>query len=147
MTIRAKTKDKDKDKDKDKAKTKITKIEELIKMFKEKRKKVFAKTALIIAMIFALTQSSWAVMSFNNNATTLKSGISSSAITDMNTTEVKKTEEQINLNNVIRVTNSAAKINMSLRKSDAQQVLRMLADKAKLNIIFYKEAVKISCNP
>ncbi len=116
-------------------------------MFKEKRKKVFAKTALIIAMIFALTQSSWAVMSFNNNATTLKSGISSSAITDMNTTEVKKTEEQINLNNVIRVTNSAAKINMSLRKSDAQQVLRMLADKAKLNIIFYKEAVKISCNP
>ncbi len=109
-------------------------------MFKEKRKKVFAPAALIFAMIFALTQNCWAVMSFTNNATTLKSGISSSTITNMNTTELKKTEEQINLNNVVKVTNSNAKINISLRDSNARQVLRMLADKAKLNIIFHDSA-------
>lgn len=43
----------------------------------------------------------------------------------------------VRLNNGTIITNSDAKINLSLRDSDVKQVLRMFANKAGLNIIFH----------
>lgn len=43
----------------------------------------------------------------------------------------------VRLNNGTVITNSEAKINLSLRDSDVKQVLRMFANKAGLNIIFH----------
>jgi len=57
-------------------------------------------------------------------------------ILNVNSTEAKGVETTLRLDNSTKVTNSNAIINLSLRDSDIKQTLRMLADKAKLNIVF-----------
>lgn len=62
----------------------------------------------------------------------------SSPLLNLNSDEAKGFEASFNLDNNVIISNSNAKINLSLRDSDLKQTLRMLADKAKLNIVFDK---------
>ena len=50
------------------------------------------------------------------------------------------TPNKINLNGSARIDDKGQKINLSLRNTDVQQVLRMFADKAGYNIVFHKSA-------
>ena len=57
-------------------------------------------------------------------------------ILNINSPEARTVETTLKLDNTANITNSNAVINLSLRDSDIKQVLRMLADKANLNIVF-----------
>jgi len=59
-----------------------------------------------------------------------------SRILNMNSDEAQGFEASFKLDAKQNITNSHAKINLSLRDSDVRQVLRMLADKAGINIVF-----------
>ena len=52
-----------------------------------------------------------------------------------------KTAGNIPLDGAVELTNGNRKINVSLRESDLKQTLRMIADKAGLNIIFHSSVV------
>ena len=57
---------------------------------------------------------------------------------DMNSIDARSLETTLRLDATQTITDSNAVVNLSLRDSDLRQVLRMLADKAKLNIVFDK---------
>jgi len=57
---------------------------------------------------------------------------------NMNSQEAKAFEATFKLDSVPIITNSEARVNLSLRDSDLRQALRMIADKAGLNIVFDK---------
>ena len=57
---------------------------------------------------------------------------------DMNSIDARSLETTLRLDATQTITDSDAVVNLSLRDSDLRQVLRMLADKAKLNIVFDK---------
>lgn len=59
-----------------------------------------------------------------------------SSMVDINN-YVKTVQAPVNLNQSVKITNSAAKVNISLRDSDVKQVLRMFAQKAGLNVVFH----------
>ena len=59
-----------------------------------------------------------------------------SALLNINSPEARGVETSLKLDVSPVITNSNSKINLSLRNSDLKQVLRMLASKAKLNIVF-----------
>lgn len=73
---------------------------------------------------------------------TLKSGIDANSIVNLNTYDRRTDTSTLKLNGVGKITNSKAKISISLRESDVQQVLRMFADKAGLNIVFHESTAK-----
>ena len=62
----------------------------------------------------------------------------SNSILNINSIDARGIETTLKLDNTPVITKSNSKINLSLRDSDLKQALRMLADKAKLNIIFDK---------
>ncbi len=62
----------------------------------------------------------------------------SNSILNINSVDARGIETTLKLDNTPVITKSNSKINLSLRDSDLKQALRMLADKAKLNIIFDK---------
>lgn len=59
-------------------------------------------------------------------------------ILDISSDEAKSFEASFKLDSKPQITSSKAKIKLSLRNSDVKQVLRMLADKAGINIILDK---------
>ncbi len=59
-----------------------------------------------------------------------------SNILNVNSSEAKGFEATFKLDTSPVITNSQAKVNLSLRDSDLRQALRMIADKAGLNIVF-----------
>ena len=58
------------------------------------------------------------------------------SILNVNSIDARAIETTLKLDSAPTITNSDTKINLSLRDSDLRQALRMLADKAKLNIVF-----------
>lgn len=65
-----------------------------------------------------------------NNQTT------DSSILNLNSFDARGMEATFKLDSAPVITNSKAKVNLSLRDSDLRQALRMIADKAGLNIVF-----------
>lgn len=63
---------------------------------------------------------------------------SNSNILNMNSFDARGIEATLQLDSVSNISNSQAKINLSLRESDLRQALRMIADRAGLNIVFDK---------
>ena len=63
---------------------------------------------------------------------------SDSKILNMNSAEAQAFEATFKLDSAPVITNSQSKVNLSLRDSDLRQALRMIADKAGLNIVFDK---------
>ncbi|MBE7705711.1 MAG: hypothetical protein E7Z91_00490 [Cyanobacteria bacterium SIG30] len=101
----------------------------MLREFTKNTKKYF----MAIAIILAFSQSVYAVTSYDNSI-----GLSgSTSILDMNTTQ-PASDEVLKLKNASGITKSDAKITISLRDSDVRQVLRMIADKANINIIFHE---------
>ncbi len=99
--------------------------------------------------ILSLTLLSQTVLGYDNSKVSYLDSISSeylynnqvsesSSILNLNSIDAKSVETTLKLDNTPIITKSNAKINISLRDSDLKQALRMLADKAKLNIVFDK---------
>lgn len=61
-----------------------------------------------------------------------------SSILNINSIDARAIEATLKLDSIPVIANSDLKINLSLRDSDLQQTLRMIADKAGLNIVFDK---------
>lgn len=59
-----------------------------------------------------------------------------SSILNVNSIDARAIETTLKLDSAPTITNSDTKINLSLRESDLKQALRMIADKAGLNIVF-----------
>jgi len=108
-------------------------------------KKIFAAG---ICLLFLLSQSSTALTasteSVESEGVTPVNAVLKESI-DINesqeavegATEVKLESPTTNLRGDVKITDSTSLITLSLRDSDAKQVLRMFADKAGLNIIFH----------
>ena len=62
----------------------------------------------------------------------------SSGLLNMNSIDARGVEATLKLDSFPTISNSKAKINLSLRDSDIKQALRMIADKGGLNIVFDK---------
>ena len=80
-----------------------------------------------------------------NNASALKNHKKLSdepSILNINSREARGFEATFRLDSAPIVTDSKAKINISLRDSDLKQALRMLADKAGMNIVFDKSRLQ-----
>ncbi len=63
---------------------------------------------------------------------------SSPSILNMNSMDARGIEATLKLDSLPTISNSKAKVNLSLRDSDIKQALRMIADKGGLNIVFDK---------
>ena len=63
---------------------------------------------------------------------------SSPSILNMNSIDARGIEATLKLDSLPTISNSKAKVNLSLRDSDIKQALRMIADKGGLNIVFDK---------
>lgn len=63
---------------------------------------------------------------------------SNAGLMNINSFDAQALEATLKLDSAPVIPNSQTRINLSLRDSDLKQVLRMLADKAKLNIVFDK---------
>ena len=63
---------------------------------------------------------------------------SSPNILNMNSVDARGIEATLKLDSLPTISNSKAKVNLSLRDSDIKQALRMIADKGGLNIVFDK---------
>ena len=104
-------------------------------------------------MLFSLVQSSWAGLNIKNTehkvngekiaftnfdmpANYYQDSSSDSGIMNINN-YVEEYHGPVNLNQGVKITNSDAKISLSLRDSDVKQVLRMFAQKAGINVIFH----------
>ena len=104
-----------------------------------------AKTCLTILSLSLLTQT---VFGYDNSKVSYLDSVSSSYlynnqapegnILNINSIDARGIEATMRLDSSPVITNSNAKVNLSLRDSDLKQALRMLADKAKLNIVFDK---------
>ncbi len=98
-------------------------------MLKIKTKKIFVNS-IIALMIFSYLSPVFAITNVQN----------SNSIMRLENFEGTKETESTLINDGINVVDSDLRISLSLRDSDVQQVLRMLADKAKLNVIFHESA-------
>lgn len=124
-------------------------------MFTQKAKSIIQKFTVLL-MLFSFVQSSWAGLelkfsdNFANDAGKIaysQSGTPANfyntADADSNILNINNYHEDksrlgaVNLSENTRITNSNAKINLSLRDSDVKQVLRMFAQKAGINVIFH----------
>ena len=63
---------------------------------------------------------------------------SSPSVLNMNSMDARGIEATLKLDSLPTISNSKAKVNLSLRDSDIKQALRMIADKGGLNIVFDK---------
>lgn len=99
--------------------------------------------------LLGLTLFTQSVLGYEDNKISYLDSVSSSYINnsqdmneqnilDMNSIDARAIETTLKLDSSPVITNSDLKVNLSLRDSDIKQVLRMLADKAKLNIVFDK---------
>ena len=102
-----------------------------------------SKICLTLLSLTLLTQT---VFGFENNRVSYldsvsgsylyNNGAETSNLLNLNSMDAKGIETTLKLDTTPIITNSNVKINLSLRDSDLKQALRMLADKAKLNIVF-----------
>lgn len=102
-----------------------------------------AKTCLTLLSLSLLTQT---VFGYESNKVSYLDSVSSSylyeqpsntsSIMNINSIDARGMEASFRLDSTPVITNSNVKVNLSLRDSDIRQALRMLADKAKLNIVF-----------
>ncbi len=102
-----------------------------------------SKICLTLLSMTLLTQT---VFGFENNRVSYLDSVSGSYLynngaetnnlLNLNSMDAKGIETTLKLDTTPIITNSNVKINLSLRDSDLKQALRMLADKAKLNIVF-----------
>lgn len=121
-------------------------------MFTQKTKSIVQKFTVLL-MLFSLVQSSWAGLNIKNTehkvngekiaftnfdmpANYYQDSSSDSGIVNINN-YVEEYHGPVNLNQGVKITNSDAKISLSLRDSDVKQVLRMFAQKAGINVIFH----------
>ena len=121
-------------------------------MFTQKTKGIVQKFTVLL-MLFSLVQSSWAGLNIKNTehkvngekiaftnfdmpANYYQDSSSDSGIMNINN-YVEEYHGPVNLNQGVKITNSDAKISLSLRDSDVKQVLRMFAQKAGINVIFH----------
>lgn len=121
-------------------------------MFTQKTKSIVQKFTVLL-MLFSLVQSSWAGLNIKNTehkvngekiaftnfdmpANYYQDSSSDSGIMNINN-YVEEYHGPVNLNQGVKITNSDAKISLSLRDSDVKQVLRMFAQKAGINVIFH----------
>lgn len=121
-------------------------------MFTQKTKSIVQKFTVLL-MLFSLVQSSWAGLNIKNTehkvngekiaftnfdmpANYYQDSSSDSGIMNINN-YVEEYRGPVNLNQGVKITNSDAKISLSLRDSDVKQVLRMFAQKAGINVIFH----------
>ncbi len=100
-----------------------------------------AKTCLTLLSLTLLTQT---VFGYENNRVAYVDTTNSymyqtadaGSILNLNSIDARGIESTFKLDSAPTISNSKAKVNMSLRDSDIRQALRMLADKAKVNIAF-----------
>ncbi len=99
----------------------------------------------ICLVLLAFTMLSGNVFAYDSQDVSYLDGVSSYAysqqddeerIMNINSISARPVEATLKLDSSPVITNSNAKISLSLRDSDLRQTLRMIADKAKLNIIF-----------
>ncbi len=101
----------------------------------------------ICLTLLSLTLLSQAVLGYEDSKVSYLDSVSSSYLYDnqsgegnsllnLNSVDAKGIETTLKLDSMPVITNTKAKVNLSLRDSDLKQALRMLADKAKLNIVF-----------
>ena len=98
--------------------------------------------------LLSLTMLTGSVFAFENDRVSYLDSVSnsylyggaqqSSTLLNMSSPEARAIETTLKLDTTPLITNVNTKINLSLRDSDLKQVLRMLASKAKLNVIFDK---------
>ena len=123
-------------------------------MFTQKTKSIIQKFTVLL-MLFSFVQSSWAglELKFNESIASNNNKIAYSGFTPANYYDTSDGESNIlnisnyhddksrlgavNLNENTKITNSNARISLSLRESDVKQVLRMFAQKAGMNVIFH----------
>lgn len=123
-------------------------------MISNKKKNLLQKTAAL-ALLLAFAQSSISLaydpyaqnnnqygyqqqQQYGGNNSSFRGSAQTSQIVDMYSADSASDTSTTQLNASARITNSKARINLSLRDSDVQQVLRMFADKAGLNIVFHE---------
>lgn len=121
-------------------------------MFTQKTK-LFKKFTILL-MLVSLVQTSWAGLNLNlselhlnneklayNNAdfkdANFETDFHESNIVNINNYKKDNSGSVVNFDRSMKITNSNAKINLSLRDSDVKQVLRMFAQKAGMNVIFH----------
>ncbi len=116
-------------------------------------KKNLINSAMTVALAFSVGQCAWAGLDLANNKLALSAdGISvvgndsgetryledgEEYIIDANSPEAVSVPYTTRLTGNIQVVGNKDKISVSLRDADVKQVLRMFADKAKMNIIFH----------
>lgn len=123
-------------------------------MFTQKTKSIIQKFTVLL-LLFSFVQSSWAglELKFNESIVSNNNKIAYSGFTPANYYDTSDGESNIlnisnyhddksrlgavNLNENTKITNSNARISLSLRESDVKQVLRMFAQKAGMNVIFH----------
>lgn len=97
-----------------------------------------AKTCLTLLSLTLLTQTVFGYennkLSYTDTSSYMYQTADSGSILNLNSLDARAIESTFKLDSAPTITNSKAKINMSLRDSDIRQALRMLADKAKVNI-------------
>ena len=108
-----------------------------------------SKISGICLTVLSLTLLTQTVLGYDNNKVSYLDSVSSNylynsqpsdenSILNINSVDARGIETTLKLDNTPIITPSNVKINLSLRESDIKQALRMLADKAKLNIVFDK---------
>ena len=116
-------------------------------------KKNLINSAMTVALAFSVGQCAWAGLDLANNKLALSAdGISvvgndsgesryledgEEYVIDANSPEAVSVPYTTRLTGNIQVVGNKDKISVSLRDADVKQVLRMFADKAKMNIIFH----------
>ena len=109
-------------------------------MLKKKRYGIFKKLiAISMILSFSLFNSSFALDSYGTYGRQT-AGVSESSILNLDSAQ-RNSIETFQVNDNLGITNSKQRITLSLRDADVQQVIRMLADKAHLNVIFHDSAV------
>lgn len=94
------------------------------------------KKATALALLLTFGQGSIA-FAYDPYGTSFRGSAQTNTIVDMYSAD-QGDVSTLRLNGSARITNSKTKISLSLRDSDVQQVLRMLSDKAGLNIVFHE---------
>ena len=92
-----------------------------------------AKACFTLLSLTLLTQT---VIGFESNKISYLDGASSSYLYNQSSVDPSGIEASFKLDSKPMITSSTKRINLSLRDSDVMQALRMLADKAGVNIVF-----------
>ncbi len=117
------------------------------------KKKGFIQTAMTVALAFTIANCAWAGFDDSNNKLAYSSnGLSAwddseseslylddgeSYIIDANSPEAVSVPSTTRLTGNIQIADDTELVTLSLRDADVKQVLRVFADKAKMNIVFH----------